>query len=108
MAPRVLVVLLPLVCLAYAALALRAQGAWVSAAAALLVAWWLWRRHRRARFAAYVFFSVVAVRGALTARWPTLAFAVAAVLLLQTPPALALWPRVRPGWRRGPGDRMRR
>jgi hypothetical protein len=108
MAPRVVVVVLPLACLAYAAIALGAHGAWISAAAATLVAWWLWRRHRRARFAAYVFFSAVAVRSALTARWPTLAFALAAVLVMQAPPALVAWPRLRPGWRRRGGDRMRR
>lgn len=99
---------MPLACLAYAAITLGADGSWVSAAAAALVGWWLWRQHRRARFAAYVFFSAVAVRGVLTARWPTLAFAVAALLVMQTPPALTAWPRLRPGWRRGGGDRMRR
>jgi hypothetical protein len=108
MTPRAIAVLLTLACLAYAAVTLGAHGPWLSAAAATLVAWWLWRRHRRARFAAYVFFSAVAVRSALTARWPTLAFAVAAVLVLQTPPALIAWPRLRPGWRPGDGDRMRR
>ncbi len=107
MAPRVVVALVPLACLAYAAITLGVHGSWVSAAAATLIAWLLWRRHRRARFAAYVFFSAVAVRGALAARWPTLAFAVAAVLVMQTPPSLAAWPRLRPGWRRGGGDRMR-
>jgi hypothetical protein len=98
---RVVVTLLPLACLAYAAVTLGAHGPWLSAAAATLVAWWLWRRHRRARFAAYVFFSAVAARSALTARWPTLVFAVAAVLVMQTPPALIAWPRLRPGRRRG-------
>ena len=101
MTPRVLVVLLPLACLGYAAASLGAYGSWGSAAAATLVAWLLWQQHGRARFAAYVFFSAAAVRGALTARWPTLGFAIAAVLVMQTPPALVAWPRLRPGWRRG-------
>jgi hypothetical protein len=108
MTPRVVTVQLPLACLVHAAVTLGAQEPWVSTAAATLVAWLLWRHHQRARFAAYIFFSVLAVRGALTARWPMLIFAVAAVLVMQTPPALIAWPRLRPGWRRGSGDRMRR
>jgi hypothetical protein len=86
--------------------AVATRGVWISAVAATLIAWFLWRRHRRARFAAYVFFSAVAVRSVLTSRWPTLAFAIAAVLAMQTPAALAAWPRLRPGALRG-GDRMR-
>ena len=39
MTPRVLVVLLPLACLGYAAASLTAYGSWVSAVAATLVAW---------------------------------------------------------------------
>jgi hypothetical protein len=105
---RMVVLLLPLACLVFGAVAVAVRGAWLSAAAATLVAWLLWRRHRRARFAAYVYFTAVAVRGALTARWPTLAFAIAAVLVLQAPPALLLWPRLTPGVRRKRGDRMRR
>jgi hypothetical protein len=105
MISSVVVALLPLACLAYAAVALAERGAWLSAAAAVLIAWLLWRRHRRARFAAYVLFTVVALRGALAARWPALAFAVAAVLVMQTPPARAAWPRLTPGF--GRGDRMR-
>jgi hypothetical protein len=108
MTPRVVVVLLPLACLAYGAASLGAYGSWVALAAATLVAWLLWQRHPRARFAAYVFFSAAAVRGVWSARWPTLAFAIAAVLFMQTPAALIAWPRLRPGWRRGGGDRMRR
>jgi hypothetical protein len=101
------VVGLPLACLVYAVVAIATRGAWLSAAAAALVAWLLWRRHRRARFAAYVFLTAVAVRGVLAARWPALAFAAAAVLALQTPPAVVAWPRVTPGFARGPDDRMR-
>jgi hypothetical protein len=107
MASRVVVTLLSLACLVYGAVALGTRGAWLAAAAAALTAWFLGRRHRRARFAAYIFFSAVAVRSALTARWPTLAFAVAAVIVMQTPPALAAWPRLRPGRRPGRDDRMR-
>ena len=107
MASRLVVALLPLACLVYGAVALGSRGAWVSAAAAALTAWFLGRRHARARFATYIFFSAVAVRSALTGRWPTLAFAIAAVLVMQTPPALAAWPRLRPGRRPGRDDRMR-
>ena len=107
MASRLIVALLPLACVAYAmaALAWAWRHSWISAVAGLLIALLLWWRHPRARFAAYVFFSAMAIRGLLTAAWPTLAFAIAAVLLLQTPPALAVWPRLRPGHVRS--DRMR-
>jgi hypothetical protein len=110
MASRLVVVLLPAACLAYAATALVTRRAWLSALAATLVAWLLWRRHRRARFAGYVFFTAVAARATLTGRWPTLVFAIAAVAALQTPPAVARWPRLRPGRLRpnlGGDDRMR-
>jgi hypothetical protein len=76
---------------------------WASAAAAPLVAALLWRRHPRARFAAYVFFSVVAMRGALTGLWALPIYALAAVALLQTAPARAAWPRLTVG-RRGRGE----
>ena len=104
MASRLVVVLLPLACVAYAAAALAWRHSWISALAAVLVAAFLWARHSRARFAAYIFFSAMAIRGALTAAWPALAFAVGAVLLMQTPAARAAWPRLRPG--RVRGDRM--
>ena len=98
--------------LVYAALAV-AHRWWPSAVMAPLLAWLLWRRHRRARFTAYVFFSVLAVRGALTGVWALPAYALAAVGLLQTPAARGAWPRLRPGRVRasagdpGPDDRMR-
>jgi hypothetical protein len=50
-----------LVLLAYAAFALAGRR-WPSGAAAPLIAWMLWRRHARARFAAYVLLSVVVAR----------------------------------------------
>ena len=89
--------------LAYAVVAVT-QGWWVSACAAPVVAWLLWRRHRRARFAAYIFFSVLAARAGITASWPLGLFALAAVLLLQLPPARRAWPRLTPGrpWARMP------
>src|SRR5439155_16857817 len=72
----------------------------------------LWRRHRRARFSAYVFFSVLAARGALTGVWALPVYALAVVGVLQTASARAAWPRLTPAWRaRGDaparGDRMR-
>lgn len=97
MASRLVVGLLPLACMGYAAAALAWRHSWVSAVVGLLIAVFLWWRHPRARFAAYIFFSAMAIRSLLTAAWTTLAFAVVAVLLLQTPPALAAWPRLRPG-----------
>lgn len=101
--------------LAYAAVAVTRRW-WPSAAMAPLLAVLLWRRHRRARFSAYVFFSVLAARGVLTGLWGLPAYAIAAVGLMQTPAAFAVWPRLRPGRVRGnarsddnPGrdDRMR-
>ena len=97
-------VVLSIACVVYAAHALVWPHSWVSAVAGVLIAVFLWWRHPRARFAAYIFFSAMAIRSILTAAWATLAFAVAAVLLLQTPPALAAWPRLRPG--RVRSDRM--
>src|SRR3989442_1262567 len=99
MASRLVVTLLPLACVAYAAAALAWRHSWISAIAAVLVA-----AHSRGRFAAYILFSAMAIRSALTAAWPALAFAVGAVLLMQTPAARAAWPRLRPG--RVRGDRM--
>lgn len=77
-------------------------GWWVSAGAAPVVAVLLWRRHPRARFAVYVLLSAVAVRAAVTATWPALAFALAGIGVLQTPPASRAWPRLRPGHTRAP------
>ena len=79
---------------------------WPSAVAAPLVAALLWRRHRRARFSAYVFFSVLAARGAITHVWALPLYALAAVGLMQTSAARVAWPRLTPG--RTPDDRMRR
>jgi hypothetical protein len=80
--------------LAYAAIAL-SLGWWPSALAAPIVAWLLWRRHRRARFAAYVFFSMV--RAIVTASWPLTAFALGALGALQLPAARRAWPRLTRG-----------
>jgi hypothetical protein len=84
--------------LAYAALALVAQR-WVSGLAAPIVAALLWRRHRRARFSAYVFFSALALRGLVMGSWALVAFAGASVLVLQTPAARRAWPRLIAGRR---------
>lgn len=89
--------LLPAALIAYALLALGVARWWISGLAAPLIAALLWRRHPRARFAAYVFFSVVAVRGLAGRHWAAMLFAVAAVAVMQTPAALRAWPRLRPG-----------
>jgi hypothetical protein len=104
---RIVLVALPLACLGYAAVAVIHGGAWLSAAAAVVLAGLLWGRHPRARFAAYVFFSTLALRALISRGWLTLLFAGGAVLLLQAAPAKALWPRLTPGWSRKPDDRMR-
>ena len=54
---------LPGAVLVYAAVALAVGHWWISGAGALVVACLLWYRHPRARFAAYVLFSVVPLRG---------------------------------------------
>jgi hypothetical protein len=79
--------------LVYAAYAL-AAGWWISGLAAPVVAGLLAMRHARARFSAYVFFSVVAVRGLFGRSLLVLGFAVAAVLVLQARAARRAWPRL--------------
>jgi len=90
-------VVLPLALVAYACVALGVAHWWVSGLVAPVVAALLWRRHPRARFAAYVFLSLVALRGALAHRWAALAFAVVVVALMQTAASRRAWPRLRPG-----------
>jgi hypothetical protein len=90
-------VLLPLALLGYALLALGVAHWWISGLAAPVIAGLLWRRHPRARFATYVFLSVVALRGAVGRHWAALAFAAIAVALMQIAAARRAWPRLRPG-----------
>lgn len=59
------VTLVAVALLAYALLAITTELRWVSGLLAGAVAWLLWHRHRRARFAAYVFLSGVGVRSAV-------------------------------------------
>jgi type VI protein secretion system component VasK len=96
----------------YAAIA-AAQHWWPSVIGAVVVAALLWWRHPSARFAAYIFFTVLAIRGTLGGVWLLPAFALAAVALMQTAAAQHAWPRLVPGRLRGGdardgGDRMRR
>ena len=84
--------------LACATLALLAQR-WISGLAAPIVAVLLWRRHRRARFSAYIFFSALALRGLVTGSWALVVFAGASGLVLQTPAAPRAWPRLIAGRR---------
>jgi len=72
------------------------------------VAWLVWRRHPRARFVAYVFFTHEAVRGVHFHRWDAVALAGLWILLLQLPAARRWLPSLRPAemrarWRRRPG-----
>ncbi len=103
--PSLVVVVLVTSLLVYSGVAI-ARHWWPSAVVAPLVAGLLWRRHRRARFSAYVFFSVLAARGAITHVWPLPLYALAAVGLMQTSAARVAWPRLTPG--RARDDRMRR
>jgi hypothetical protein len=84
------------VLLAYAAVAI-AKAWWPSAIMAPLLAWLLWQRHRRARFAAYVFFSAMTARAIFTATWPLALFALGAIGALQLPGARRAWPRLTRG-----------
>ena len=93
--------------LVYAAVAATRHW-WLSALAAPAVAALLWLRHPRARFAAYVFFSVLAIRGAIAGLWAPTAYAAVAIAVMQTPAAARAWPRLVPGRLRGGDDRMRR
>ena len=69
-------------------------GWWPSTIGALIVTWLLWRRHTRARFAAYVFFSILTVRAMLTGVWPLALFALALIGVMQLPAARRAWPRL--------------
>jgi len=77
---------------AYASIALVVTHLWISGLAAPWVAFLLWRRHARARFAAYIFFSVIGFRGLVRGPWPLVVFAIAAIVLMQTPAARRAWP----------------
>ena len=75
--------------------------------AAPWVAWLVWHRRPRARFAAYVFLTHEAVRGAHLRRWDAVALAGLSILLLQLPAARQWLPSLRPAemrarWRRRP------
>ena len=100
---RAIVVAVPATLVAYALFALSSRH-YISGAAALVVAWLLWRRHPRARFSAYVLLSVVVARAAMTGVWWLAGAALAVVALLQLPAAARAWPRIRPGF----DDRMSR
>ena len=73
--------------------------------AAPYVAWLIWRRQPRARFAAYVFLTHEALRGVHFQRRDAVAIAALWVLLLQLPAARRWLPSIRPAemracWRR--------
>ena len=72
------------------------------------VAWLVWRRHPRARFAAYVSLAHEAVRGVHLHRWDAVALAALWILLLQLPAARRWLPSLRPAeirarWQRREG-----
>src|SRR5262245_55399924 len=98
-----IVLVLPVALLGYAAVALVAHW-WFSGVVAVATAVLMWRRHPRARFTAYILLSALALRGVFGRSWAALAFALAAVALLQTPAARRVWPRLTPGARPGRTD----
>jgi hypothetical protein len=65
-----------------------------------VVAYLVWSAHRRARFAAYVFVSVLTVRRLVEHDWLTALVALVLVLLLQTTGARRHCPPLRPARRR--------
>jgi hypothetical protein len=85
--------------LGYAAVALGIGHWWISGAVAPIVALLLARRHRRARFSAYVLWSVVVIRSLATRHWAMATAAAVAIFVLQTPAAIRLWPRLHFGRR---------
>lgn len=99
--PEMVRPVLTLSLLIYAIVAVLVARWWISGVVAPLVAALLWMQHPRARFAAYIFFTVAAVRGLFRGAWPVTAFAIAAILLLQTPAAARAWPRLRGSPSRG-------
>ena len=64
--------------------------------------------HRRARFAAYIFFTAVAIRGVVAGSWALPLYAGVVLLVMQTAPARRAWPRLVRGRLFGRDDRMRR
>ena len=91
----------------YAAIAAR-QERWGSALVAIIVAGLLGASHRRARFAAYVFLTALAIRGALAGMWEGPIYAGIVLAAMQTAAARRAWPRLVRGQLRGADDRMRR
>lgn len=64
--------------------------------AAPYVGWLLWRRHPRARFAAYIFLTHETVRGLHFRHWDAVGVAMAWIILLQLPTARRYAPPLRP------------
>jgi hypothetical protein len=65
-------------------------------------------RHRRARFAAYVFLTMDIVRSGVRGAWPFLVADLAVILILQLPAMRRIYPRIDPAqvasrWRRRVG-----
>jgi hypothetical protein len=83
------------------------QHWWPSAVVAPVVAGLLWHRHPRARFATYIFLTVLAIRGAVSGVWALPLYAGVTVALMQTLGARRAWPRLVAGRLRGADDRMR-
>lgn len=81
---------------------------WPSLIAGAVLVALLASAHRRARFAAYIFFTAVAIRGAVTGSWTLPLYAGVVLLVMQTPPARRAWPRLQPGRLFGRDGRMRR
>jgi hypothetical protein len=74
----------------------RAASRVVYGLAGLWVAVLLWRRHPRARFAAYVLLTLQALRALRGRQWPALLVALAGIALLQVPAARRFAPPIRP------------
>ena len=97
-------VAVPLALVVYAVVVAFVLQRWISAIAAVFVAALLWQRHRRARFAAYIFLSAVTARAVMTHVWTIAVFAIVMIAVLQLPSARRAWPSLLSG--RINGDRM--
>ena len=77
------------------------QQRWASLISGSVLVLLLATAHRRARFAAYIFFTAVAIRGVVAGIWILPLYAGVMLLLMQTAPARRAWPRLaRPALRR--------
>ena len=84
------------------------QHRWPSVVTGAVLVVLLASAHRRARFAAYIFFPAVAIRGVLVGNWALPLSAGVVLVVMQTAPARRAGPRLARGRLFGGDGRMRR